>query len=52
MVRGQNGKWSKWKVIKIKSDQNKKGSKQQVLTSGQNKKWSKLKVVKLESGQN
>ena len=34
MESGQNGKWSKWKVVKMKSGQNEKGSKWKVVTSG------------------
>ena len=37
MESGQNGKWSKWKLVKMES--------------GGNGKWSKLKVVKIKSGQ-
>ena len=35
MESGQNRKWSKWKVVKMKR--------------GQNEKWSKLKVFKIKS---
>ena len=35
---GQNGEWSKWKVVKMKSGQNKKWSKLKVVTSGDNEK--------------
>ncbi len=30
MDSGQNGNWSKWKVVKMKSGQNEKGSKLKV----------------------
>ena len=47
---GQNEKWSKWKVLKMKSGQNEKCPKWKVVTCGQNEKRVKWKVV--TSGQN
>ena len=47
MEGGQKGKGSKWKVVEMKSGQNKK-----YRTVDKIKKWSKWKVVKIESGQN
>ncbi len=41
MESGQNGKWSKWKVVKMKSGQNEKCTKGKVVKSSQNEKWSK-----------
>ena len=38
MESGQNGKWSKWRVVKMES--------------GHNGMWSQWNVVKLESDQN
>ena len=40
MKSGQNKKWSKLKVVKIKSGQNKKCQQVVKIKSGQNKKWS------------
>ena len=39
MKSGQNGKWSKWKVVKMKSGQNEKLSKLKVMASGHIEKW-------------
>ncbi len=52
MESGQNGKWSKQKVVKTKSGQNKKFRQVENMKSGRNEKWSKWKVVKMESDQN
>ncbi len=52
MESGQNGEGSKWKVVKMKSDQNKKYRQVITTKSVQNEKWSEWKVVRIESSQN
>ena len=47
MERGQNGKWSKWKVVKMK-----KYRQVDNMKSAPTEKWSEWKVVQMERSPN